>query len=280
MTELFWFIVTIAIFYFLFKWLDKGNADKKNHDPHYVQDLFQYKEIYDNGLIALNNGTFAIVLDVVPIKMNMKNQSEKDSVWFNFRSLVNSLPTHHSFILQSQYLDMTDYIDNYIATSKDRERVQLTPELERSAEDVGAFLRNQYSERKTRDYKGYVIVRYNPFSQGTEAGISTGNADIDNLIQLVKGETNTLPDDEAEELAQNMMDEVASLIYSSFDTIRCRVSRLDKEGVLTMLHQTMNRDLAPYESLSDLHDRGSFSQFKQSLTPHMMAQHSTKKEVS
>lgn len=282
MSEIFWFLVTAGAFYYFFKWIDKKNVKKdEKRDPQYVQDLFQYEKIFDNGLIKLKNGTFAIVLEVSLIKMNMKSQNEKDSVWFTYRELANSLPTHCSLIVQSQYLDLTDYIDSYLAISKDVEKVQLTPELQRSAEDVAAFLKQQYSERKTRDYKGYVIVRYNPFSQGTEAGISTGNRDIDSLIELIRGEVNTIPEDEAEELAQNMMDEVATLIYQAFDTIRCRVYRLDKAGVLTMIHQTLNRDLVTYESLNDLYERGAFSSFKQSLTPHIMSQQlSNQKEVS
>ncbi|WP_240377262.1 hypothetical protein [Bacillus piscicola] len=265
-------ILTLAAFGFLYYRLQKkhkGNVkDKENADS--VQELFNYKKIEENGLVFMPDGTVAMVLDVQSINIKMKSPSEKDSAWLHFRSFVNSMPTHFTLLVQSQYLDMSDYLDDYVASAHNPDN-HLTPQLLESSENVANHLKG-FSERKTRDYRGYIIARYNPYTQGTEAGVMTGNTKIDTLVQQLRGGANTMPQDEAEELAVNMMDEVAELVFQSFDSIGCKVSRLNKIGVLNMLHYTMNRDIASYQHLHDIYDSGGFSDAVQSLTPYLSEQ--------
>ncbi|WP_026701667.1 hypothetical protein [Salibacterium aidingense] len=263
-------ILALGIIGFVFYRFQKQNQKKDRSAARVVQELFNHEKITDDGLVYMPDGTVNMLLDVQPINIKMKSPSEKDSVWFNFRSFLNSMPTHHTFLVQSQYLDMSDYIEDYVNTAHNPD-IPLTPQLRESAKMVGEHLK-EISERKTRDYRGYIIVRYNPYTQGTEAGVMTGNTKIDTLVEKLRGDAVKMPEDEAEELTMNMMDEIADLVYQDFDSIGCKVSRLDKMGVLNMLHYTMNRDIAAYQRLHDVYDSGGFSDTTQSLTPEISKQ--------
>ncbi|MDP4086581.1 MAG: hypothetical protein Q8934_18535 [Bacillota bacterium] len=251
-------------------WYYKDSQKKKaaTFEVETVQDLVSAKETYANGLVHNHNNTFSIVLEVQPLNISMKSQSEKDGVWLNFRSAMNMLPCHITLLIQSQYLDINDHIQDYIQVSQS---TPLTPQLKESALKVAEHLKG-FSERKTRDYRSYVIVRFNPYSYGSEGGLATGNVDIDKLLGMIRGNKNKMSEDEAKELAENMLDEVGDTIYSSFESMGIGVSRLDRVGVYNMLYLTMNRDLSLYQRLHDVNAAGSFTEFKNSLTPDFALQ--------
>ncbi|WP_374724103.1 hypothetical protein [Calidifontibacillus erzurumensis] len=257
-------IIVLAGVWFFYKKLQKQEKKVKNENAETVQDLLEYDELTDDGMVLKGN-TFAVVLSVQPINIKMKSQSEKDGVWLNFRTFINTLPIHTTFLVQSQYLDMSDYIEAYEA---DNDVINLTPQLRESKKDVANHLRN-ISDRKTRDYHSYIILRFNPYRDGTEAGITTGSVKIDNLIKDIRGTKNRMSKEEAEELARSMLDEVADICYQSLGTIGITVSRLNKIGVFHFIHHTLNRDLAPYQRIHDIYEARGFSEFKQSLTPDL-----------
>ncbi|MDH5163372.1 hypothetical protein [Heyndrickxia oleronia] len=240
----------------------KGKANKAST----IQELLSFEEITEDGVVKLENNTYSIVIQVEPINVPMMSQSEREGVWLNFRTAMNTLPCHATLLIQSQYLDMNDYVNDYLENSK---KHNLTPELEKSAESVAEHLKG-YVERKTRDYRSYIIVRFNPFSYGTEGGVTTGNVTIDNFIGNIRGSNNTMTEEEAKELAENMLDEVGDLIYQSFQAMGIYLTRLDKTGVYNMIYQTLNRDLSVSQRLHDVNEFGSFSEIKQSLTPEIM----------
>lgn len=255
-------IISLGIVGFVYYKM-KNKEKTTQEEPETVQDLFKYKTIDDDGLIELHNGTYSVVIEVQPINIKMQSQHERDGVWFNFRTFLNTLPIHATFLVQSQYVDMSEYVEDYVETSQ---QVPLTPQLQQTAMGVADHLRT-FSEKKTRDFNSFIILRFNPYSHGTEAGISTGNSTLDGLFQNIRGEASQMSHAEAKELAENMLDEVSELVHQSFDGLGTKVVRLDKIGVFHMIHQTMNRDLAPYQQIHDVYHSGGFTANKQSLTP-------------
>lgn len=231
--------------------------------PETVQELFDYKEIRDDGLIELRNGTFSKVIAVQPTNIKMKSQTERDSIWLNFRGLLNTLPIHTTLLVQSIYIDMGVYIDE---SENEMNDVRLTDPLRKLGNEIYNDMRGN-TENKTRDYRSYIILRFNPYEYGTESGITTGHGGLDDIVSKVRGETTKISDEEAKELAETMLDEVADIIYHSLGGMKCKGYTLNKLGVLQMLHGTMNRDLASFQEITDIYASGGFSDTKQSLTP-------------
>ncbi|MDX8367180.1 hypothetical protein [Cytobacillus sp. IB215665] len=258
-------IVSIALIGFLY--YKASNKEKKSDiRAETVQELLNYEDMSKDGLVKLHNGTYSIVIEVEPVNVKMMSISERQGVWMNFRAAMNTLPCHATLLVQSQYLDMNDYVNDYLGTSKN---FNLTPELLQSAEGVSEHLKG-FVERKTREYSSYIILRFNPSTYGTESGVTTGNVTVDNFLENIRGTNMKMTDEEAKELAENMLDEVGDLIYQSFQAIGIGVTRLDSVGVHNMIYQTLNRDLSIHQRLHDVNGMGSFSEFKSSLTPELM----------
>lgn len=257
-------------------WKTNQKVEKKNIET--VQELLAYKHMTDDGLVQLENGTFAIVLEAHPINVKTKSQVEKDGIWINFRTAINELACPITLLVQSQYLDMGEYIEDY---SNRIENTNLTQELNETLTGVSKHLYG-YTERKTRDYSAYIIVRFNPYTYGAESGVETGNVTVDKLMKKLHQQKEALDEEEAFTLAEDMLDEVGDILYQSFDPIGIKLYRLDKLGVHHMIYTTLNRDLALHQKIHEVNNFGSFTELKQSLTPHLTQENEKelRKEIS
>ncbi|MCM3716619.1 hypothetical protein M3202_21490 [Alkalihalobacillus oceani] len=266
MSELIQIVLFLLVGYLIYRKLQSRYDTGENKKKITTQDILNYKNIDENGIVELHNGNFAMVIEVEPINLHMKSQREKDSIWFAMRSFSNSIPTSYTLLVQSHFLDIAEYIEDYRKKINQPDSI-LTPQLIASGNQVARHLET-FSERKTRDYRCYVIVRYNPYKDALESNISTGSRKLDHVFEKTTS-TQTIPPDEAYELTESLFDEVADLVYQNFDTIGIKIARLNKLGIHDMLHQTLNRDLSPYHHIGDLYLAGAFSDNKQSVTPSL-----------
>lgn len=250
-----------------------SNRDRKNKDETKakgkttVQDLFEYKDISSRGITELLNGTFTATLEVSQINQRLNNNDENTAVWRKFRSLLNSIGIRHTELVQSQYLDIMDFVDHFDETASNN--TTLTRQFLVAKDDVVESYR-EAAEEKTREVRCYVIFRFNPHKDGLEQGLQTGNATIDNLLNSVKARSNRLSDEEALDLAHSMLEEVCDLAYQLFHSLGIKAVRLNRAGVLNMVYMTFNRDLTLSQRLFDASDAHSFTEFKESQTPFLI----------
>jgi hypothetical protein len=249
----------------------KGNGDKSKKggkkEKETVQDLFEYKTISDKGISHLNDGTFTAILEVSEINQRLNNESENTSVWRKFRSLVNALGIRHTFLVQSQYLDSTDFVNDYSQQSDELEN--LTPQL-RESKDAILESYHEFSEIKTKEVRCYAVFRFNPYKEGLEKGLDTGSSVLNSLLEATKRKTTGMTEEEAIDLANSILDEVTDLAYQLFHGIGMKSVRLNRTGVLNMAYMTLNRDLTLAQRLSDAANADSFREFKMSETPFLI----------
>lgn len=244
------------------------NLDKKKvNEKETVQDLFEYRTISDKGICHLNDGTFTATLEVSQINQRLNNDIENTAVWRKFRGLINALSIRHTLLIQSQYLDLTDFVNNFERQSDDLDL--LTPQLRQSKEEVVASYRD-FSEKKTKEVRCYVIFRFNPLKEGTEKGLDTGSSALNALLEATKSKASNMTEEEAIDLANSILDEVSDLAYQLFHGIGIKSVRLNRSGVLNMIFMTLNRDLALAQRLQDAAAAQSFSEFKISETPFLI----------
>lgn len=267
-------ILVILGGYFLYSFRKKGKKGKgqrnkkaKSTEKETVQDLFEYKTISDKGVCQLKDGTFTATLEVNEINQRLNNDNENTAVWRKFRGLINALGIRHTLLVQSQYLDLTDFVNNYEKESDELEF--LSPQLRESKEEVIESYR-EFSEKKTKEVRCYVVFRFNPNKDGLEKGLDTGNSTLNALIDATKGKTSKMSDDEAQDLANSILDEVSDLAYQLFHGIGMKSVRLNRSGVLNMVYMTLNRDLTLAQRLQDAAAAQSFTEFKISETPFLI----------
>lgn len=244
----------------------KGKSKKeKQKSPESVQDLLDYEYISDKGIVKLKNGTYTATLELIQINQHLNNYLENAAIWKKFRTMLNSVSIRETMLVQSQYLDVMDFVNDYNAQS---EAIQnLTPELHEARSDVIQNYK-EFAEQKTREYRAYIIFRFNPKKEGVDKGLETGNALIDNLMSAAKGQVHDMDEDEERELAEQVLEEVLDLSYQLLHSIGSQSVRLNRSGVLALTYSTLNRDLTISQRIHDISDAHGFSEFKQTLSPY------------
>lgn len=250
--------------YSFFKPKKEEKEKKKKKEKTTVQELFDYKSISDKGICHLQDDTFTTILEVSEINQRLNNESENAAIWRKFRGLANALSIKHTFLVQSQYLDLTDFVNNY---ENEAEQLDfLTPQLMEAKEEIVESYR-EFSETRTKEVRCYVIFRFNPYKEGLEKGLDTGNSALNALLNKTRNSTTKMSEEEAIDLASSILDEVSDLAYQLFHSIGMKSVRLNRTGVLNMVYMTLNRDLTLAQRLQDAATAESFTEFKISETP-------------
>jgi flagellar biosynthesis/type III secretory pathway protein FliH len=255
-------------FYSLWKGKNKPNDDKKKtkkKESETVQDLLDYDYISDKGIVKLKSGTYTATLELTQINQHLNNVSENAAIWKKWRTMLNSVSIRETLLVQSQYLDVNDFVNDY--NSQSQALQNLTPELKEARDDIIDNYK-EFAEQKTREYRAYIIFRFNPRKDGMEKGMETGSTALNNMLAAVKGQVNEMDEEEERDLAESILEEVIDLSYQMLHSIGSKAYRLNRSGVLSMTYSTLNRDLAMTQRIHDASDAHSFSELKQSLSPY------------
>lgn len=239
------------------KYKKETSSPKEN-----IQDLLDYEEITDKGIVVAN-GTYFGLVEVGQLNSNLLDVTESSSVWLNFRILLNSLNIRYSTILQSQFYDVKDFVSDYETNSKNL--TNLTPELIEAREFVvHNYL--EFSEQRVREQRAYMMFRFNPSKEGLEMGLSTGSAKIDELFTQMKSSVQNNNEEEKRSVAISTLDEVCDLVYHLLYSIGCNSVRLNRDGVIEYMYNVINRDLAIHQRYFDANMYGMFNHTRVSLT--------------
>lgn len=78
---------------------------KKKVQPKTSQETIPFSEIYENGIVRINN-TFSLVFRIKNIDYRMLRDTEKDSVYNHYITYINSMPTninYQEFLMNSAF---------------------------------------------------------------------------------------------------------------------------------------------------------------------------------
>lgn len=243
------------------------NKRSEEHEEKTVQDLFNYDEITDKGIVRVGD-TYTSTMELNQINLQLMDFIENSIVWKNFRTMLNSINIRHSYILQSHFFDVSDFVKEYEQKANSLE--YLTPELIFAKDDV---LKNYqtFTEERNREQKSFIIFRYNPNTEGIETGLETGNAAFDEILANIKSKTAAVDNEESRSIALSVLEEMTELAYQLLFQLGIKSVRLNRVGVLDMIYGTLNRDLTTSQRLLDASNAGSFTEFKVSDTPNIIS---------
>lgn len=242
-------------------WLSKR---KRKGPPKTVQELLEAGEVSPDGLVQVGN-EYRFVIEVEPANMDTASLQEKKAIWMNFLSLVNTMGIPYTLLMQSQLFEMKDYTSDY---GKKVENPDLTPELRESGQQVKIYLEQTTEESKIRDFKGYIILYYNPVAATVSSGVETGVGLLDRILGQVLPNKNNMKmsDKEKADLAQQMLSDSAEYIFGFCEQVGMRYQRLGRAGVWNMEYQLLQREAAPHARMMDAIEQQAFKPFKTSMT--------------
>jgi hypothetical protein len=252
------FLLLVVGFYV---WLSKG---KSKGPPKTVQELLEAGEVFPDGLVKVGND-YRIVLEVEPANMDTASLQEKKAIWMNFLNLVNTMGIPYTLLMQSQLFEMKDYTSEY---GKRVANPDLTPELRESGQQVKVYLEQTTEESKIRDFRGYLILHYNPVAAAVSSGVETGVGVLDRILgqALPNKDHAKLSDHEKADLARQMLLDATEYVYGFCEQAGMRVQLLSRAGVWNMEYQLLQREVAPHARMMDAMEQQAFKPFKRSLT--------------
>lgn len=206
-----------------------------------TQELLKFTDISDDGIIELPGFKFRACVEVVPVNMALRSFEEQAAIWAGFRNLLNSLTVACTFLIQTRYLNIRDYIENLKARSKD-----LPGSFLPYAEELASWLNAKVEGKSLRDRRYFVILKTDAGAL-EEEGIRVENELFDAALKSIsKVGKAKLPPAEIRRQARDQLNEARNYVLSAFSGMDIAAFPLDRKGVLEMLYQTFNRDSASF----------------------------------
>lgn len=225
-------IFTLSAFIAVMYILNKNQHVKKERS----QDLFQFKRIFDDGLIELHDGKYRKMIEVEPVNMYLKTPQEQELTWIQFRNMFNSISIPATILVQSRHKDIKSYVANLRESAK---KLPTAPLIEYGYE-LADYLMNEVTEELIKDHRYYIVLEVDP-------NIREGNIEIPNetISKLAKNFQKPLSAQEAEDLARQELTDHINIVASYLTGMGLNVYKMDKNAVLEMSYSALNRDLAP-----------------------------------
>ncbi len=228
-----------------------------------TQELLDYNDISQDGVIELPENKFRLVIEVEPINMALRSLQEQAAIWLGFKNLVNSLNLPTTFLIQTRYLNLKDYLD-WLQRMSEKKPERLREYAEKHIEHLQKKTEGKY----LRDRRYFIILKIDRNGLGVESGVQIENPLLDEIVKAIpKAQRMKLSASEIMKSSSDDLFEAASIIRGALDAIEIHSFVLDKKAVIELLYQTFNRDLAPFARLEEVDSQNMFSLFTVSTTP-------------
>jgi hypothetical protein len=206
-----------------------------------TQELINFKDVSDDGMIELPGNKYRVVLEVIPVNMALRSFEEQAAIWAGFRSMLNSFIVPCTFLIQTRFLN----ISNYIELIK-QQSANLPGTLASYADDLSSWLNKKIEGKTIRDRRYFIILKTDA-SLVTEEGIRVESEMFDIALKAISNMGKIkLSSKEVETQAKDQLQEAKNIVLGSLSGVDIAVFPLDKKGVLDMLYQTFNRDSAVF----------------------------------
>jgi hypothetical protein len=243
-------------------------TNKKPKKMDTTQELFDYTNISNDGLVQLPGQRYRKVIEVYPVNMATKSVREQAGIWDAFRTMINSLTVPVTFLVQSTHLNNTDYIVKVRNILQETEN----PALKVYGESYIKHVYNLSENRSLQSKKYYIITKIDVSADTVDSGVNIDDNTVAIAVNAILKSTDKpakLSDEEAERLARSELDNITTVIGSYLSQMGIRFKVLDKKGVVDMAYTTYNRDLASIVSTKEVDAIEAFSLFTRSKTPDL-----------
>lgn len=218
---------------------NEKNKDKSKKDET-VQDVLYGKAVFEKDGIIRVGDTYVSIIEIEDFPGITASDHELLSFWEDFRALQNAISTNFTFLLVSEYIELGNYVTDYLKIVDDNDR--LSPQLKESARYVAEHIKS-YEQQDFRQYKNYIILKYNLLSAYATGDISTGVHRIDALVKELKKTSSFIPNDEGERLrmARTVLSDYEALISQFAERYQLYMRKLNDEDAYRFIRRFVLR---------------------------------------
>ena len=143
-----------------------GNGDKNTEDG--TERLVPVKEIY-GGVIALKNGRFVTVLEVLPLNFYLKSELEQKNIISGFAAFLKTAPDELQIIVETRPADISAFCERLESYYNSEKNANCRRMIFEDAQLVNFIAETEGSSRRF-----YIVLPYT----GQSSGISEVAAEI------------------------------------------------------------------------------------------------------
>ena len=122
-----------------------------------TQEWIAIKNIYSDGIIELNEGSYLKILEVVPINYNLKSDLEKEAILNSYKLFFKTCNFNIQILIQSNKEDLTHHISKIRKNISKKENKY----LKNLAENYINYISQLNINKKSSSKKFYIIIKNN-----------------------------------------------------------------------------------------------------------------------
>lgn len=126
-----------------------------------TQEWIAIKNIYSDGIIELNEGSYLKILEVVPINYNLKSELEKEAILNSYKLFFKTCNFNIQILIQSNKEDLTHHISKIRKNISKKENKY----LKNLAENYINYISQININKKSASKKFYIIIKNNPINK-------------------------------------------------------------------------------------------------------------------
>ncbi|MBE3570489.1 MAG: hypothetical protein IMW92_10380 [Bacillales bacterium] len=242
----------------LLKGFKKENKNKKDvskkdtkETKETIQDILFSQAVFEKDGIIRVGDTYVSMIELEDFPGITASDHELISFWEDFRALQNAISTNFTFLLVSEYIELGNYVQDYLKIVDDNDI--LSPQLKESARYVAEHIKT-YEQQDFRQYKNYIILKYNLLSAYASGDLSTGIHRLDTLVKELKKTSSFIPSDEGERLrmARTVLSDYESLIYQFADRHQLYIKKLNDEDAFRFIRRFVLRGVLRSDDFTDV----------------------------
>ena len=135
-----------------------------------VQEWLPIKEIYNNGIIKLKDGTFIKILKISPINYELKSDFEKKAILNSYKAFLKNNNFDIQIIIQSNKEDISENIRK-IKKQKETEKSSNNIFMVNVIDSYINFIKNKNKEKVSSSKNFYLIINSKKFPENQEENI-------------------------------------------------------------------------------------------------------------
>lgn len=206
---------------------------------HSTQDHLDIADIRKNTVI-LKNGNAAYVLETNAINFDLLSMMEQDAAIAAYSSLLNSLTFPIQIVIQSQRLDISDYLNKVI----ELENKQTNKKIKEQLQLYRRFIQEDLvSKENVLDKRFYVVIPYGTFSlsKATPFGWLTSMFGLDSKNTK---KTGNIKVDKVLAEAINDLEPKKNFMIKEFKRIGIIARHLNTEDLIKLFYKIYNSETA------------------------------------
>ena len=126
-----------------------------------TQEWIAIKNIYSDGIIELNEGSYLKILEVIPINYNLKSDLEKEAILNSYKLFFKTCNFNIQILIQSNKEDLTHHISKIRKNISKKENKY----LKNLADNYINYISQININKKSASKKFYIIIKNNPINK-------------------------------------------------------------------------------------------------------------------